>query len=162
MNLAHYHLLLNHFPIIGTILSFVILVVGTIIKNETVKKTAYWSFIVTGLLSFPAYFTGESAEYAIEGLPGVDKHLIHEHEEIAGLGLWLSITLGIAAFLALQFIQKSKANLINYFVLLFGLSVICLFTYIGYTGGIIRHPEIEHNLKQDKDFDLKEKIKDKD
>jgi uncharacterized membrane protein len=46
MNDAHLHMLVNHFPIIGTLLGLGILITGLLLKNNSVKNTAYALFII--------------------------------------------------------------------------------------------------------------------
>ena len=79
---AHYHLIFNHFPIIGTILGFGILVFGILFKNNSVKNTAYSLFIVAAVFAALSMFTGEDAEKAVENMPNIGLHIIHEHEEL--------------------------------------------------------------------------------
>ena len=65
MNDAHLHLAVNHFPIIGTILGLGILIAGIILKNNSVKNTAYCLFIVAAIFA-ALYFTG-----TVEGTVGI-------------------------------------------------------------------------------------------
>lgn len=51
MNDAHLHLLVNHFPIIGTIFGLGILISGIIFKNNAVKNVSYVIFIVTAIFA---------------------------------------------------------------------------------------------------------------
>ena len=54
MDGAHAHLLFNHFPIIGSILSVLVLLAGFIIKNGIVKKTAMAMIVFTAVMTVPA------------------------------------------------------------------------------------------------------------
>ena len=47
---AHLHLIVNHFPIIRTIIGLGILITGILIKNNIVKNTAYVIFIFSAIL----------------------------------------------------------------------------------------------------------------
>jgi uncharacterized membrane protein len=40
MNDAHLHMVVNHFPIIGTIFGFGVLIVGLVLKNKTLQNTS--------------------------------------------------------------------------------------------------------------------------
>jgi uncharacterized membrane protein len=51
MNDAHYHLVVNHFPIIGTILGLGILIAGIVFKNATVKNVSYVLFVIAALFA---------------------------------------------------------------------------------------------------------------
>ena len=79
MNDAHLHLVVNHFPIIGTILGLGILITGMLFKNNSVKNTAYILFIVAAIFAAFSMGTGEGAEELVEELPSVGKEIIHEH-----------------------------------------------------------------------------------
>ena len=83
MNDAHLHMVVNHFPIIGTILGLGILVAGIIFKNNAVKSTAYGLFVVAAVFAAFSMGTGEGAEEIAEKLPSVTDQVIHEHEEMA-------------------------------------------------------------------------------
>ena len=50
MNDAHLHMVVNHFPIIGTIFGLGILIAGIILKNNSAKNIAYFLSGVAGIL----------------------------------------------------------------------------------------------------------------
>ena len=51
MDGAHFHLLVNHIPIVGTIFGMLILLAGLILKNDTVKQTGLGTLMVSALSS---------------------------------------------------------------------------------------------------------------
>lgn len=61
MSLAHLHLLLNHYPIIGTIIGIALLVFAYLRKSNEVAKAALGLFAVLGAIAVVVYLTGESA-----------------------------------------------------------------------------------------------------
>jgi uncharacterized membrane protein len=144
MSDAHYHLIVNHFPIIGTILGMGILLAGIILKNNTVKNVSYVLFIVTAIFTAFSMGTGEGAEEAVEEMPNIGKHIIHEHEELAEKLAILLYVLGIISLLGLYTNSKnhSKAKLISF--LAFTISILGVFVAqkVGTSGGEIRHTEI--------------------
>jgi hypothetical protein len=83
MNNAHYHLVVNHLPIITPLLGALILLGGIILKNNTVRKTALLVFIFGSFTAFLAMYTGEGAEEVVEKIQGVSEDLIKNHEELA-------------------------------------------------------------------------------
>ena len=116
MNDAHLHMLVNHFPIIGVILGLGILFTGVLIKNNSVKNTAYGLFIVTAVFAAFSIGTGDGAEAMVEDMPTVGKNIIHIHEEIAeklAISLYL---LGVISIIGIYFTIKkhSKAKLISF------------------------------------------------
>jgi uncharacterized membrane protein len=150
MNDAHLHLLVNHFPIIGTIFGLGILIVGIILKNYSVKNVAYTLFIIAAIFAFLSMNTGEGAEELVEDMPNIGHQIIHEHEEIAeklAIGLYI---LGIVSILGiyLNFKRHPKAKLLSFLALTIAMSCTVLAAITGTTGGEIRHIEIRDNTTQ--------------
>src|SRR3970040_660350 len=118
MNDAHLHMVVNHFPIIGTILGLGILITGMILKNNSVKSTAYCLFIVAAVFAAFSMGTGEGAEELVEDMPSVGKQIIHEHEEMAEKLAIVLYVLGVISLggLFLNYKNNSKANLVSYVV----------------------------------------------
>lgn len=144
MNEAHLHMVVNHFPIIGTILGLGILIAGIIQKNKAVKNTAYILFIVATIFAAASMATGEGAEEMVEDMPNIGHKIIHEHEEMAEKLILVLYLLGAVSILGLymNIKNKSKAVLISYLALLLALIAVFFGSRTGTTGGEIRHTEI--------------------
>lgn len=144
MNNAHLHLVLNHLPIIFPIVGIIILLVSFYTKNEVVKRTSFFVFVLEALASVVAMATGEGAEEAVEHLPRVTENLIHKHEEAAEVFAALSYVLGAISLAGIYTSWKnlSFSKIISFVVA--GLAIITLFfaQQAGNTGGQIRHSEI--------------------
>ena len=144
MNAAHYHLVLNHLPIIIPIVGILVIIGGFIFRSEVIKRTSYFIFIVAALSAIVASATGDGAEEAIEHLPGVSERLLHAHEEAAETFSIILHLLGGLSMIALwaSWEQKSFSRLLSWGVI--GLSVVVLFfsKQTGTLGGVIRHSEI--------------------
>lgn len=147
MQPAHFHLLFNHLPIIIPFVGLFVMALSYFFRSETVERIAYAIFILAAIGTLPAFFTGETAEEAIEKLPGISKSLIHEHEEIAETFAVLCYVLGGIAFVGLWASWKKMriAGLLRIATIAVGLVVIFLSYRTGYSGGEIRHPEISAN-----------------
>jgi uncharacterized membrane protein len=147
MNDAHLHMVVNHFPIIGTILGLGILIGGLIFKNNSIKNTAYCLFIVAALFSFASMNTGEGAEEIAEKLPGVTDQIIHEHEEAAEKLAFVLYFLGAISIvgLYLNVKQNAKANIVSFLAVTVAAVGVFLAQQTGTTGGEIRHTEIRTN-----------------
>jgi uncharacterized membrane protein len=150
MNDAHLHMVVNHFPIIGTILGLGILVAGIIFKNNAVKSTAYGLFVVAAVFAAFSMGTGEGAEEIAEKLPSVTDQVIHEHEEMAEKLALVLYALGLVSLVGfyLNFKNHAKANLISYLVVVISVVGVFLAQQTGTTGGEIRHTEIRANATQ--------------
>lgn len=152
MNDAHYHLVVNHFPIIGTIFGFGILLAGILLKNNTVKNVSYVLFIVSAAFAAISMGTGEGAEEAVEKMPSIGKHIIHEHEEIAEKLAFILYILGVVSLLGLYTNIKnhSKAKLISFLALIIAIIGVFIAKEVGTSGGEIRHTEIRNDTNTSK------------
>ena len=147
MNDAHFHLVVNHLPIVGVLIGFLVLLSGYIIKKTQVKITALCIFIFSALTAIAAFYTGEGAEEIVENLPGISETLIHEHEEYAELFFTMMLILGGTSLTAL-FFQYKKFPFVKYgfvLVLLISISCIVISKYVGTSGGEITHIEIRND-----------------
>lgn len=144
MNGAHWHLVVNHLPIIFPIVGLIVMVTGLIAKSEAVKRTALLIFILGGLTAIAAMNTGESAEDVVENISGITENYIESHEETAETFAILSYILGGISLLGLwaSFKQKTFSSLISISTLIFALVVLFFAKQTGTTGGEIRHTEI--------------------
>jgi len=144
MNDAHLHMVVNHFPIIGTILGLGILVAGIILKNNSVKNTAYSLFILGAVFAAFSMGTGEGAEEIAKKLPDVTKHIIHEHEEMAEKLAIVLYLLGVIAIggIYLNIKKHPKVKLVSFLAVVVALVGVFLAIETGTTGGEVRHTEI--------------------
>jgi uncharacterized membrane protein len=144
MNFAHLHLLLNHFPIIGTMIGCALFVVSFFGKNQDMRRAGYIVLAAMALLTIPAFLSGFGAQIMIGGHPGVANALIQRHEGSALLSLWFMEATGAFALVGLWQAHKSerpaKWNVAT--VLVLSLLTVGLMARTGNTGGDIRHPEI--------------------
>ena len=149
MNDAHFHLVVNHIPIVGLLIGTLTLVAGLLLKKREVKLTALGVLIFSAIASLFAFYTGEGAEEIVEKIAGISETLIHEHEEYAETFFTLTIILGItalAAFIAeVKNVKFSKYLIV--LVLLVAVSDGILAKYVGTSGGEIRHTEIRNDAK---------------
>jgi uncharacterized membrane protein len=144
MDATHLHLVLTHFPIIGTIIGIGILAYGQIFKNLEIQKVALVTFILMALLTIPVFLTGEEAGETVENIAGISEQLIENHEELAEKGIWLMGLLGVLSIISLFAIFKklSFAKAITLVTLIVSIVTFGLFAQVGNLGGQIRHSEI--------------------
>jgi uncharacterized membrane protein len=144
MNLAHLHLLLNHFPIIGTMIGLGLFLISLVGKNDDLKRASLIIFAAMALLSLPTFFSGVGALGAIQGQPGVSDALINRHEGAAMLALCFMEITGALSLVGLWQSHKvsrpARWNVAA--VLVLSLITVGLMARVGTTGGDIRHPEI--------------------
>lgn len=166
MNDAHLHLLVNHFPIIGTILGLGILITGILLKNKSVKNTAYILFIVAAIFAAFSMGTGEGAEELVEDLPSIGKQIIHEHEEIAEKFAIIMYLTGFLGLLTLYTSIKNHklATTFSYITLVLAIIAAVFAKSVGTSGGEIRHTEIRANtvINSNKNAPGLQNVKDED
>ena len=147
MNDAHLHLMVNHFPIIGLIFGFGILISGLYFRNNGIKNTAYSVFIVAAITAFLSMYTGEGAEELVEDLPNIGHHIVHEHEEYAEKLALILYALGVLSILGFYLNVKThaKARLVSVIILVTAAVGLIFALKTGTSGGEIRHTEIRDN-----------------
>ena len=146
MDEAHLHLLLNHFPIIGTLFGVLFLAYGLLAKNKSLLHAGLFVLFLMALLAIPTQLTGEGAEEAVERL-GVDHDVIHEHEEAAELAIWFMVGLGLLSLATLLISRRTSGRdtvLRGLYVATLVLSVVVfvMMARVGNLGGEIRHTEV--------------------
>jgi uncharacterized membrane protein len=144
MNDAHLHLVVNHFPIIGTILGLGVVVIGIVFKNKSVINTAYGLFIIAALFAVASMTTGEGAEELVEDMPNIGKKIIHEHEEAAEKLAFILYALGTVSLVGiyLNLTNNAKSRIVTYLVIILAAVGVFFAQKTGTTGGEIRHTEI--------------------
>lgn len=148
MNATHIHLLLNHFPIIGTLIGSAILLYSIIKKQNAGKITGAFIIAIMAIMAIPVMLTGEPAEESIERLSGISKALIHDHEEASEKAFWLMEITGVFSLLAIVLYKIKSAFASKAFLVAFVFSAITFFAmaWAGNLGGKIRHPETSNTF----------------
>lgn len=143
MSFTHLHLLLNHFPVIGTILGIALLGVALARRSSELGKVSLGLFAGLATISIFVYLTGEPAEEAIEKLPGFSEAITERHEEFA---LVATIGLSILGAFALGVLALFRKRQLPRWVTLgtFTLSLVAggLMGYTAMLGGQVRHTEL--------------------
>ena len=144
MNTAHFHLMVNHLPLVGVLIGLFVLAFGVFFKKEDIIRTATGIFIFSSLMSAAAFLSGEEAEEVVEDMQGVSETMIHIHEESAELFLIMTTILGIGAILVLilSFTQARYKTICNYCLLILSVITLVISFNTGNSGGQIRHSEI--------------------
>lgn len=152
MDATHLHLILTHFPIVGTIIGIGILTYGQIFKNIEIQKVALVTFVLMALFTIPVFLTGEEAGETIENIAGISERLIENHEELAEKAIWLMGLLGVLSLISLFAIFKKLAfsKTITIVTLIISIVTFGIFAQVGNLGGQIRHAEIrtDSNINQ--------------
>jgi hypothetical protein len=144
MDLTHIHLLLNHFPTIGTIIGGGLFVLALITRSDDLKRASLMILLGIALIAIPTYMSGNGAQDGIKALPGVSKSMIETHEGAALVAMAFMLPTGAFAWLGLwQLRRLARIPGWNLGVILILIVVtFALMTRASNMGGEIRHAEI--------------------
>jgi uncharacterized membrane protein len=140
---AHFHLLVNHSPIFGSLFALALLIASYFTSPDTFRRTAFVILIATAIAGAAANKSGDAAEDAIRGLPGVRREVIHAHEAMGDKAYYLGDVLGVLALLALiRWRRRPVPGGVALFAVLATAFVGGAFAYTGLLGGQVRHTEV--------------------
>lgn len=145
LSLAHIHLILNHIPILGTmIFAPLVLGWGLLRRSRDITQTGLLLAIILAVTTVPIYLTGEPAEKEIENQPWFSETLAETHEERAEGGLVAVLITGAGALVGLWRARKAKPlGVVLPSAVLAGLVIsAAFFAAAALVGGEIRHSEI--------------------
>jgi uncharacterized membrane protein len=143
-NWEHWHLLLNHFPIIGTIIALCLFVFAILAKNEEWKRASLGIFAFTAIMAILAFVSGNGAGLSLESRPGVTLQMVNRHEGAAELALFLMLITGALSLIALwEYRGDSRpSGWVIPTILLFAALTCGQMARTGNLGGVLSHPEV--------------------
>ncbi len=140
---AHLHLLVNHVPILGAAFALLLLAASYVAGGDILRRTALVVLIVSAAAAAASDLSGDLAEEAIEGYPGVTRAVIHEHEDMAENAYRAAV---IAAIIAAGVLVKWRRVALpqgaTITMLVVSAIVSGLMAYTGLLGGRVRHTEV--------------------
>jgi uncharacterized membrane protein len=140
---VHIHLLVNHSPIFGSLFAFALLIASYFIAPDVLRRTALVVLIATAIAGAAANLSGDSAEHAVRGLPGVRHDDIEAHQDMGDKAYYLGDILGVLALIALiRWRSRPVPSSVTHLAVLATAFVGGAFIYTGLLGGRIRHTEI--------------------
>jgi hypothetical protein len=144
MNAIHVHLLVTHFPILGTLIGAFILWGGHALDQRPTRKIAYLLFIFCGVAAFISSASGEESASLLKHQTSFDPALIEAHQKYAGTAFVWSAILGAASMGAFWLEHKApryvrKTSLL---LLIVAFANFSLLAWVGWQGGKITHDEI--------------------
>lgn len=144
-NPAHIHLITNHIPIIGILLSTGVLMYGLLSQKEEIIRLALWLIVIVAVLSIIPFLSGEGAADIVAKLPGISKDLIHDHEEAAEIAFTLLEISGAVALLSLLVWRRLPwlPRPVVWICLTLAVVTCGAMGFTANRGGQIRHTEIQ-------------------
>jgi uncharacterized membrane protein len=140
---AHVHLLVNHAPVFGTLFALALLITSYFTYPDVFRRTAFVVLIASAIAGAAANLSGDAAQDAIRGFPGVKRQLIHAHEQMGDKAYYLGVALGVLALIALIRWRRRPVPASAALVAVLATAFVCgAFVYTALLGGRIRHTEI--------------------
>jgi len=140
---VHLHLLVNHVPIIGAAFALALLAASFFFAPDVLRRTAFVVLVVTALAGLASDLTGEPAEDAIQGFPGVSRDVIHAHEDMAEKAYLIGGVVGVLALGALVRWRRTPVPSSATLVMVIGTAFLSgAMVYTGLLGGRVRHTEV--------------------
>lgn len=144
MNVAQLHLALTHFPFVGFIASFGVLIYALWRRSSEVRNVALAGIVISGFMTLPVVATGNGSEEVVEGLPGVAHAMVAQHAYAADIASTIAVGAAVLALLTL-FLLRWAPRYANGGMIASLALVVAAIVGIGWTshlGGEIRHPEL--------------------
>ena len=143
MSGVHLHLLVNHAPVFGSLFALALLAASFIWAPDVLRRTALLVLVFTAISGVISDLTGEPAEDAIRGFPGVRREVIHEHEELAEKSFIVASVIGVFALGALARWRRTPLPQGVAVGALAGAAVVSgMMAYTALLGGRVRHTEV--------------------
>jgi uncharacterized membrane protein len=144
MNPIHVHLLLNHFPTIGTVIAIGLYLAAFAKRNDDLKRASLGLFVFIALMSILAFVSGYAARDAVKDRADISQPLLAAHMDGALLSLLLIEVTGVVAWFGLwQFRQNSRpARGMLSAVMVLAVVTLAMMGATAYIGGGIGHPEL--------------------
>ena len=144
MNLAHLHLLLNHFPTVGMIIGLAIFFAALVWNSDHLKRTSLGVFLAIALISMPTYMTGNAAQEILAKNPAASLPLIEAHQSWALLAFIVISLNGLIAWIGLWQYRRYARSASWIMPAIFVCAAVSfgLMAVAANLGGDIMHPEV--------------------
>jgi uncharacterized membrane protein len=140
---AHAHLLINHVPILGAVFAFCFFGASFVFAPDVLRRVALVFLVMTALAAAAADLTGDAAEDAVRGLPGVRRDDIHAHTQMAAKAYAVAGVTGVLALAALVgYRRKPVPGNVTVAMVVVSAFLSGAMAYTGLVGGRIRHTEV--------------------
>ena len=139
MNWPYIHILINHFPIILTVVGSGVLLLALFVRQRVVWLYALATLTLAGISIYPVFFTGDRAADAVEHTWYIVRTMVEEHDASAGWALPAVLLMGAAsAYAWWRMVRREVTGLppvwlraVVSVLAAFGLSVVIRTAYLG-------------------------------
>jgi uncharacterized membrane protein len=144
MALSHLHLVLNHVPVIGSVIALGLLLLALVRRSADLRRAGLEVFVIVGLITLPVYLSGLGAQPEVADRPEVSIAVIRAHHDAALLGSVVMLLTGVVAWIGLWQTRRMArpGRAILGAVLLLAVITLALMGRAANLGGQVRHPEM--------------------
>jgi hypothetical protein len=144
MNLAHFHIVVNHIPSLGSILGLLLLALGIYKKDETIKQSAYFVLVLITMAVLPTYVSGAEAQRIVKTSASYSAGMVQLHQNLAMVTLLAMTFAGMFAWFGAWEIRRHKrsASFTTAATLILTTAAVVLVLDTASIGGKINHSEI--------------------
>lgn len=144
MNWPYLHTLVNHFPIILSVVGSAALALALITKRRAVWLYALATLTLAGLSIYPAYYTGDAASHALRDTWYVVRSMVREHDQAAGFALFSVLLMGaVSAYAWWRMLRRDIGQLppvwLRVLLALIAAWSLSVVVRTAYLGGLIIH-----------------------
>jgi uncharacterized membrane protein len=143
---AHFHLVLNHVPVVLVPVAAVMLSYALARKSADLTNGALALLVVAALFGAGAFLSGEPAHEAVKQIAGVSTDAIEAHEEFAQIA---AATTALAGLFALVVLLKGRPRDTTPWTMFAALGVgfvaAALLAWTAYLGGRVHHQELRED-----------------
>ncbi len=144
MDWPYVHRLINHFPIILTVVGTASVVAAFIWNRRALWLYGLATLTLAGLSVYPVFFTGDEAHHVMERRWYVVRSMVEAHEEAGELTLWVVLFAGaVSAYAWWRLLRRDTAGSLprwlRTLVVVAALAGLGTVAYSAYLGGRIVH-----------------------
>lgn len=111
--LGSIHILINHFPVILTIIGTAAVLLAMIVRTRGAWLYATATLALAGVWAIPTFFTGEPAEDQLKDTWWVTRDAIEAHSDAADFAVWGLGIMGLIAAYAWWQVRRVEAVVIT-------------------------------------------------
>lgn len=100
MTWTHVHTIVNHFPIVLSVVGMIAALAGLVWPRRTIWMYALVSLTLAGVLAWPAWFTGDQAADQVRHAWYIAPGAVRNHAAAADTTLWVLLAVGVLAAFA--------------------------------------------------------------
>jgi uncharacterized membrane protein len=137
------HLLINHFPVVLTVMGVVIALAALATGRRALWLYAMGTLTAAGLVIYPVHFTGDQADHALRDPWYIKRGVIDTHDDAAGIAMVIILVAGaFSAYGWWRALKRSDERIPGWIragVVIGALAGFGSVAYAAYLGGKIIH-----------------------